>query len=52
MIKNIIKILIVIFDMALGIIPFVLGFFWETISDLFRSGRCYSRELADWRKNK
>ena len=51
MIKNMVKILIVLFDMILGIVPLVLGFLWETVSDSFCSGRCYSKELADWIKD-
>ena len=51
MIKDIAKILIAMFDIILGLIPLVLGFFWETISNCFCSGRCYSRELSRWIKN-
>jgi len=52
MIKDIAKILIALFDIMLGIVPLVFGFFWETISNYFCSGRCYSRELSRWMKSK
>jgi len=52
MIKDIAKILIASFNIMLGIVPLVFGFFWETISNCFCSGRCYSRELSRWMKSK